>query len=361
MAFTDLLTDALDKEKGGRHGGKGHDFQRYWALCHLLKLDLETNDYLLLIEYVEDVAVLDSESNPRHIELIQLKKKAGSTSWTKAGLINPPKEGEHSVLGKLFESHRQFKPDEATVAFGSNAPISLDLVSGKDSKNLAEFDADILTDDLKLELRNSLATQLKCEPNELSLTSLRFLKSDLALDDLATHASGKVGNYLAEKFPDHRCRPDILCQQLYFEISKRAGNTQDAPSFDELKKARGIGASELKTMLASVLHSKAPADIVETIYNSLAMEGVSWADRNQFKELARRYLIERAGKSNSTIDSIEREIEILRASIPEGLSKAWDVAHWMLDQVAASTRTNATISTLGKPYVVAIILYAINK
>ena len=361
MAFTDLLTDSLDKEKGGRHGGKGHDFQRYWALCHLLHLDQERDDYLMLIEYVEDVAVLDSERKPSYIDLIQLKKKAGTSSWTKTGLASPSKEGGLSVLGKLFESHRQFKPEEVTVAFGSNASISLDLASGKDSKNLIEFAADDLTDDLKLELQNSLATQLGCNPDDLSLASLRFLKSDLSLDDLATHASGKVANYLAAKFPDHRCRPDILCQQLYGEISKRAGNTQDAPSFAELKNARGIGASELKAMLSSVLNSKAPMDIVEIIFNSLTAEGVSWADRKQFKDSARRYLIERAGKSNSVLDSIEREIEILKASIPAELSKAWDVAHWMVEQMAASTRVRDAISTFDKAYVVAVTLYAINQ
>jgi hypothetical protein len=361
MAFTDLLTDALDKEKGGRHGGKGHDFQRYWALCHLLQLDQERDDYLLLVEYVEDVAILDSESNPSHIDLIQLKKKTGTSGWTKAGLVNPPKEGGLSVLGKLFASHKQFDSGVATVAFGSNVPISLELASGKESENLSEFDADSLTDDLKLEIQNSLATQLKCEPKDLSLTSLRFVKSDLALDDLATHVSGKVGNYLKTKFPDHRCRPDILCQSLFCELSKRAGNTQDAPSFDELKRARGIGASDLKAMLTPVLHSKAPADIVETIFTSLGGEGVSWTDRDKFKASSRRYLIDRTAKSNSSLDSIEREVETLKPLVPPTLSRSWDVAHWMYDQMLLTTRTSNTVSTFEKHYVIAVILYAMNQ
>lgn len=361
MALTDLLTDTLDKEKGGRHGGKGHEFQRYWALCHLLHLDQLLDDYLLLIEYIEDVAVLDSESRPTKIDLIQLKKKAGPSNWTQSGLVTPPKVGELSVLGKLFESHRRFDPGLVTVAFGSNAPISLELASGKDSTNLVEFAADGLTEDLKLKLRKALATQLECDSTDIPLASLRFLKSDLSLDDLAIHAAGKVAYYLATKFPGHRCRPDILCQQLYCEISKRASNTQDAPTFTELRKARGIGSLEMKTMLSSVLNSRAPMDVVEGIVISLATEGVSWADRMQFKELARRYLIERAGKSSTVLDTIEREIEMLKASIPAGMTKAWDVAHWMVDQMATSTRVGDAISALDRPYVVALTLYAINK
>lgn len=75
MPFHDHLNDSLTKERGGRHGGKGHEFQRYWALCHLLKLDLEQDDYLLLIEFIEDVAVLDTAVTPTKLNLFQIKKK----------------------------------------------------------------------------------------------------------------------------------------------------------------------------------------------------------------------------------------------------------------------------------------------
>ncbi len=78
MAFHENLTDSLTKERGGRHGGKGHEFQRYWALCHLLKLDVERSDYILLVEFIEDVAVLNSANAPTELDLFQIKKKEGA-------------------------------------------------------------------------------------------------------------------------------------------------------------------------------------------------------------------------------------------------------------------------------------------
>ena len=103
MPFHENLNDSLTKERGGRHGGKGHEFQRYWALCHLLELDLEQDDYLLLIEFIEDVAVLDTAIAPKRLDLFQIKKKEGAVGakWTKTTLAKPTKVGV-SILAKLF-------------------------------------------------------------------------------------------------------------------------------------------------------------------------------------------------------------------------------------------------------------------
>lgn len=361
MALTDLLTDTMKYEKGGRHGEKGYDFQRYWALCHLLQMDVEEDDFLLVMEFVEDVAILNSEHHPTHIDLIQLKKKPESTNWTKGGLINAAKEGKLSILGKLFASHRLFKEYNATIAFGSNAAISLDLASGEPSKNLDVFSAGDLTDALKQELVEALATQLGCESTDVSIQFLRFLKSHLALNDLETHAIGNVANYLSKNFPDHQCRPDILCKALYCELAVRASSTQDAASFEDLREMRGIGKSRFQKMLTSALNSKAPLDIVASIDTTLLAERVGWNERKKIKTAARRYLVDRAGKSNAFLDSLESEISILHGAVPETLTTSWQVAGWLYAQLSTAPRAAKALSIFEKPYVLAVILFVINK
>jgi len=128
MPFHENLNDSLTKDRGGRHGGKGHEFQRYWALRHLLKLDLERDDYLLLIEFIEDVAVLNTAIAPTGLDLYQIKKKEGAigAKWTKATLSKPPKDGM-SILAKLYESKR-ISPDSGASQQGH--PLSLRKCSG---------------------------------------------------------------------------------------------------------------------------------------------------------------------------------------------------------------------------------------
>lgn len=86
MVFHENLNDSLINRAGGRHGAKDHEFQRYRTLCHLLKLDLEQDDYLLLIEFIEDVAVLNTKYAPTELDRFQIKKKEGTAKWTKTAL-----------------------------------------------------------------------------------------------------------------------------------------------------------------------------------------------------------------------------------------------------------------------------------
>lgn len=360
MVLQELLTDAFTKERGGRHGGKGHEFQRYWALCHLLKLDMEQEDYLLLVEFVEDVVVVNSEQNPTCIDLIQLKKKGESVNWTKASLINPPKDGL-SILAKLFASKQVFADVEATIAFASNGAVSLELASGVNSTQLDEFSAEALSDELKAQLQNSLATQLGCQTADISLQSLRFIKSHLSLNDIESHALGKVASYFSEKFPDHNCRADIFCRALYYELAVKATNTQEAKSFQELSKARGISKSQFREMLTTALTRKAPAEVLEAMTTNLSNEGVSWAERKKIKEEARRYLIDKSSQGNAVLNALEAAVSTLSVSVPAEFTTSWQVAHWMYDQLCSSPEWTAAFSTLGKPYVLAVILFTLSQ
>jgi len=63
-------------EYGGGHGNKGNDFARFWLINELLSLaQTGTNDYLFILEYVQDIARLDASNQPTKITLYQLKKK----------------------------------------------------------------------------------------------------------------------------------------------------------------------------------------------------------------------------------------------------------------------------------------------
>ena len=78
-AITDLLSvvnDTVLAETGGGHGQKGIDFQRYWTIHHMIELENSgVEDFLILIEAVQDVAELDSCTSPTSICLYQVKKK----------------------------------------------------------------------------------------------------------------------------------------------------------------------------------------------------------------------------------------------------------------------------------------------
>jgi hypothetical protein len=111
-------------ESGGEENNTASDFARHWAITHIVEcLVNEASEYVILFEYLQDIAVLDSPESPSKITLYQLKKRShphwtrSSLTATKSLVIKETKEkaeqsepktkrgkrlkGE-SILGKLY-------------------------------------------------------------------------------------------------------------------------------------------------------------------------------------------------------------------------------------------------------------------
>lgn len=359
MAFHEKINDSLTKERGGRHGGKGHEFQRYWALCHLLKLDLKKNDYVLLMEFIEDVAVLDTAINPTELDLYQIKKKEGFAKWTKATLANPRKDSI-SIIANLYKSRRITPNGQASIAFVSNAPIELTLKDGSTSTNREQFCANEIEVTLITSLQQSIAKELQCDEQDIELGALHFIKDSLSMDDLENHAIGRTASYLGTKFPAHCTRADVFCKALYGEIKIRATSTQHASSTDELCKLRGISKSQFDSMVGATLAKKSYSEIMEAAIANLVQEHVVFTVRTQIREASRRYLIDKVGIGGTIVALLEQAIEQNYLNVPKSLVTSWDVANWIANAILASTQASA-FTMLDNEYLLAAILYRINQ
>jgi len=360
LAFFDILNDSLAKECGGRHGGKGHEFQRYWALCHLLQIDQEKDDYLLLMEFIEDVAVLDKENVPGQMELYQLKKKEGGTAkWTKAALLKRPKDGK-SILAKLHESKSIAKEETKAIVFVSNAPVELKLANGENAAELFEFSATQIETTLFTDLVSSIAIELNCKQDTVDFSNVSFLRSPLAMDDLENHATGKVATFLATKFPDHAARADVLCKALYNEIKVKATSTEKAATFVDLKRIRGISKSQFSTMLKLTLSRKSDMDIVDNFLLNLAQENIPYIERDAIKQEARRFIVDKSSKDSDWLLLFQEHVKKLLLTLPDNLITSWDVANWVVDQLVKFDIGNKS-SVFGRNYLIAVTLYWMNQ
>lgn len=380
MALQNVLNDSLTKERGGRHGGKGHEFQRYWAVCHLLKLDLENRDFLMLVEFIEDIAVLDNEHTPKTIELFQLKKKEGSAKWTKAALLQkkkPASSGKSSstedatdsgvptsvaksVLAKLHESKNVRKDETKSITFVSNAPIDLMLADSSDSTARAEIKGCDIESTVSQALRQSVAAELGCAESEVNFDDFIFVRSSLAIDDLERHAMGHAASYLGEKFPANSARADVLCKALYSEIRVKATSTEDAAEFDELKRIRGISKSQFAAMLSLTLAKKPDTEIVDGILATLTQEQLPYVKRNVIKQALRRFLIDKAGKGATSLEQLLGTVEVNLGAVPNNLVTSWDVAAWIVQQLRQQGDAS-TIAVLDEDYLMALALFRMNQ
>ncbi|MGR0480863.1 MAG: dsDNA nuclease domain-containing protein [Candidatus Electronema sp. V4] len=82
------------RENAGSRSANRFDYQKDWAICELLKLYLAQKDFLLILDYHEDIVVLDSESVPKKAIFYQIKSKR-TGNWTVAELCRAASGKKH--------------------------------------------------------------------------------------------------------------------------------------------------------------------------------------------------------------------------------------------------------------------------
>ena len=85
-----LFKDRSGDETGGQHAVRGFSFQVWQAVLETLKAHATGEDYAVVLEWQQDIAVLDSSKQPTRVTFIQLKKNESTHHWTLNGLLAPP-------------------------------------------------------------------------------------------------------------------------------------------------------------------------------------------------------------------------------------------------------------------------------
>src|SRR5688572_16124063 len=87
-----LATDLVSKpprEKGAT-GGR-YEFQTMWGLALLFQQHGTNDDYAIVFEFHDDIALLNRASNPTNVRFYQVKSKATNGGWTLTALLKREK------------------------------------------------------------------------------------------------------------------------------------------------------------------------------------------------------------------------------------------------------------------------------
>jgi hypothetical protein len=335
------------RENSGAPAANRFGYQRTWALCHLLSLHEQPGDYVLILEFHDDILVLDDVSDPKVIDFYQIKT-LGKGHWTKAALVRasedkpaaprkggrkkgaananapstpaqpslplqPTPEPAGSILGKLFHHTRIF--DNAIVRslnLVSNATFKLELTNLPTSTDRESF---CLNEAKPEELKHFE----KALNKELQLTSLpwpkvRFACSSLSLHDHETHGAGVLAAFLEKRQPGGRFAVQPLFRAITGEFSKRAGCEWQPSSFAELCTKKGVRRSDLERFLEYAVERPDSEEQLKEITTALTAEGFAYRDVSDAQEGWRTYAI----KLTDLSDTVMHEFaERVRAVVSE--------------------------------------------
>lgn len=289
LSLASLLADAPDDDNSGQVAAQGFQYQEWYAVLLVTELLEGANDFAVGLEIKDDIAVLDSSTNPTRVEFCQVKTNEQAVAWTIKELHRKGrklKDGTYppSILGKLYKRRHDFKGHPTTLRFISNSSFKVPVGANNANVNAHNLHLPSLAEKCKTELGQSLSSQLSIAESDIDLAEIHLHRSNLPLADQHFFISGKLSGLTSKgSLPFRVPQPVIAATMLASEVRAKASNTGFCSKFDELKSARIFSRSDALTLLAALsdppksLEDKF-ADAVERLnyerYNYMVLEDI---------------------------------------------------------------------------------------
>ena len=369
---SDLFRDFKGDEAGGRHAMRGFSFQVWHAVLEALRAHQTGDDYAVVLEWQQDVAVLDSSVVPTGVRFVQLKKHETSTHWKLSHLISSPKGKEEdaqptadeadagelgedkiggllkpaagksaksktpkkpkpSILAKLYAHRRRFQTlGKSRLEFSSDAQFEMPDGTGANS---LQSSVELATVDLSVrqDIEAKLREQLGLDPSEaVDFSDFALVVSDCPVNEPHKYLAGELAQMQLKSDLNLSGSATILAVLIIASyVNLRAGDTRHAKNFSELL-GRAVTRSDIDLYLAAADEETVSArDLVDEVIERLNIEAAPFSlVRNMKRQVVRACLeiTNRAGpvpvvtahlkalyESSSEYDSLPRVTDIFSA------------------------------------------------
>lgn len=342
LSVAELLMSHRPRENSGAPSANRFGYQRTWALCHLLNLHEHTGDYVLILEFHDDILVLDDIANPKLIDFYQIKTLRNG-AWTKAALVRSseappnatPKRGRKkatvnaitpsaqaqaslplpqiaskpagSILGKLLHHIRIFDDSIVrTLNLVSNATFKLELTNLPASSDRESFFLNEAKPDELKHFEDALNKEL--ELTSLPWPKVCFVCSSLSLLDHETHGAGVLAAFLERRQPGGKFAVQPLFRAITGEFSKRAGCEWQPSSFGELCTKKAVRRSDLDRFLEYAAERPDSEDQLKDITAALTAEEFAYRDVSDVQEGWRTYAIKLTDLSDTMMHEFAERV-----------------------------------------------------
>lgn len=357
MELRNKIIEQKPREKSGTSSSNRFDYQQDWAICKLLELHQSGNDYLLVLDYHDDVVVLNSAENPTEMSFYQLKTK-GAGNWTLKAMLKRGRgtSGElPSMLGKLYGCKLSFPQHTLSLNFVSNASFSVEL---KDAKQKSVDMRTICFSDLSSNEILNIISELKTEhalADDPDLIDITFLHvSDLVLNDRETYVKGKLSDFMESLNPDGKFKISLVYTTIFDEIKRKNNYEHELNDFDDLVKYKSVSRGYFQTILKNFNVDNSCDELWQLSLPSLSNELPPLAVL-RLREAWRKHEIERMDGTNQVLRSIRDSINAL--VIPYRLNMSIHNLHSeLLEPVYREYVSKNSLGLYSEHYIKAVIL-----
>lgn len=315
-------------------------FERYNTGC---------DDFALVFEFHDDIAILDSADAPNKVSFYQIKSKK-SGHWTRNALIKQKKSIAKknkgmllpSPLGKLYQNVVEFEDEVEKACFVSNAPFKfLDDEGEVLLSKCANEDLDAIIAALESECVGaaSIRTDL-----------VQFSQTDLSLSDTDTHAKGKLLSFVTDHLGEMEFSLEALFKAVSHECTSKSRSKVIPTSLNHAIEKKGITKADVDGWLNSVQQVVA-CPSWEEISPDLPLPPLQKAS---IRDAWRRYRIQ-VLNPNEAVRTVRRKIsDVLTEECCSEMSMP-DLIEYVFGKVEASAHSR--LSPVSNETIKAMIIY----
>lgn len=311
MDLKQRISSLPPSENSGARVSNRFDFQKNWAICKLLELHKESEDYLLTFEHHDDVLVFNSSTNPTKVSFYQIKT-ADKTHWTLNSLLKHTKSKKgirHSFLGKLYEHLVLFHNDTEYLFFVTNCKLDGKLKDNTSCDNLLLVKCRDFSDSEKNLIESKIKTEYNVTDIKNFTDTLCFRLNELSIIDHVSLTKGKLSTFLDDQFPELFYQISPLYRAIFDEVKLKTDFEPSVKDFDTLRNNKSITRIDFEKHLNTIHKKFSEVDSTSAIENRLNTELVSISEVSAFKRNVVKYRMNKMSYNNRVLNLLNEEIK----------------------------------------------------
>lgn len=353
MKVIEELVSKSPLEVAGSRSAARFNYQKNWALSHLLKKHNKGEKYVFAFEFHDDIIILNNEVNPSQITFVQVKTSRGK-NWTIHRLTKRPsgkQKEKMSILGKLMHHKTQFKEvDKIVLKFVTDAYFSFDLSANNIClKDLPSKETKSINDGMILEFPLL---------SSIELDDFYLVHSSLSLDGHEIHIKGKIQEFFKEKYGnDHGICIEAWYKTITTEIRVRNDCPQtDIKNMDDFISKKCITRSyieeELNTIVTNI-EAKSKWSTIKTFLTT--SKKIKLLELMEIEKYWKQYKVDILDVNNSLLKDISTDIKFILNNYNIGSSDLYDSLNYVYTKLNKVNAYDRII--FPKNYIFAVTLW----
>lgn len=315
--IADLIVRIPPREFTGAETDEKYGFQLHWAVTELLERQRAGQNYCVLLEYHDDVVLLDDATDPTHADFYQVKAKR-SGYWRTTDLVKPggKKKTELSTIGKLYTHRLNFPNASIGLHFVSNVPLAEPLDDGRNPDDVRVVRCTELTERNRTKLITAIRRDHDIpDDGEVDLPDITaFLFCTFSPAGARDHVLGQLEGFLEEVFPDRQIGASPVYKTLITELRRQNQCRQRADSLSALIRLHGFTRSQFEELLRVAGVRDNTAAEWHSIETGMAEAAWPVAERLRVKSAWRRYVVQRGDYGDHQLRRVRSDLRARAAA-----------------------------------------------